>query len=313
MLKKVFLSTLLCTIVSAPIVGKVNAEELKENKPVKYVFKSSGKAAPIYINSDGSMSIPEKEILEVKTPDPEDFYIIKNGVKTNEVNPKYKHISDQWRYFEFYASKGRVNDLFVGEHPRPLDGINFDPSVDNPNSYNQTNMQQPGQQSNTKIPNGNQEKPPSPDQLASDNKGKPTKKDPNKDKKDDKEVNPNTEKKDDKKAEIPKNTVVNKDNKVAVNDKKVKQSANEQNKTDMNTNKSEPKSSEASKQDNNKDVKSKEESVTKVKAKENKSNKSQKELPKTGENDNVILRYVLFTFAVLSAVGIFSLSRKVKS
>ncbi|MBU6088256.1 hypothetical protein [Mammaliicoccus sciuri] len=60
MLKKILLSTLLCTTVTTPLIGKVNAEEVKQDKPVKYVFKSGGKASPVYINSDGSMTIPEE-------------------------------------------------------------------------------------------------------------------------------------------------------------------------------------------------------------------------------------------------------------
>ncbi|MDQ7130249.1 hypothetical protein, partial [Mammaliicoccus sciuri] len=130
MLKKILLSTLICTTLSTPVIGKVNAEEVKQDKPVKYVFKSGGKESPIYVNSDASMTIPEDVILEVYVEMPSDFYVVKNGVQTNEVNPKYKHIWDQWAYYDFYASKGRTADLFVGEHPRPLDGVTFVPKSD---------------------------------------------------------------------------------------------------------------------------------------------------------------------------------------
>ncbi|PNY96223.1 hypothetical protein CD035_04450, partial [Mammaliicoccus sciuri] len=131
MLKKILLSTLICTTLTTPVIGKVNAEEVKQDKPVKYVFKSGGDASPIYIDSDGSMTIPEKEILEVFIERPSDYYVVKNGVKTYEVTPKYKHIKDQWAYYDFYVSKGRTADLFVGEHPRPLDGVTFVPKSDN--------------------------------------------------------------------------------------------------------------------------------------------------------------------------------------
>ncbi|PCQ01665.1 hypothetical protein CP995_33765, partial [Klebsiella pneumoniae] len=110
--------------------GKVNAEEMKQDKPVKYVFKSGGKASPIYINSDGSMTIPEETELEVVAPKPNDYYVYKDGVETKEVNPKYNHIKNQREYMNFYISKGRTADLFVGEHPRPLDGVTFIPKSD---------------------------------------------------------------------------------------------------------------------------------------------------------------------------------------
>ncbi|MFT2139567.1 hypothetical protein [Staphylococcus sp. GDY8P145P] len=84
MLMKILLSTLLCTTLTTPLIGKVNAEEVKQDKPVKYVFKSGGKASPIYINSDGSMTIPEKELLEVYIDRPSDYYVVKDGVKTYE-------------------------------------------------------------------------------------------------------------------------------------------------------------------------------------------------------------------------------------
>ncbi|PCQ19414.1 hypothetical protein CP995_13765, partial [Klebsiella pneumoniae] len=131
MLKKIILSTLLCTTLTTPVIGKVNAEEVKQDKPVKYVFHNGGMLYPIRINYDGSMTVPEQggEILEIDAK-PGDFYIYKDGVPTNELNPKYKHIWDQWGYYDFYKSKGKVNDLFVGEHPRPLDGVTYDPKSD---------------------------------------------------------------------------------------------------------------------------------------------------------------------------------------
>ena len=131
MLKKILLSTLLCTTVTTPLIGKVNAEEMKQDKPVKYVFHNGGMRSPIGVNFDGSMTVPEQggEILEIDAK-PGDFYIYKDGVPTNELNPKYKHIWDQWGYYDFYKSKGKVNDLFVGEHPRPLDGVTFVPKSD---------------------------------------------------------------------------------------------------------------------------------------------------------------------------------------
>lgn len=75
MLKKIFLSTLLFTTITSPLIGKVYAEEVKDEKPVKYVFKSGGKESPVYINSDGSMTIPEETELEVLAPKPDDYYI----------------------------------------------------------------------------------------------------------------------------------------------------------------------------------------------------------------------------------------------
>ncbi|MEB6255635.1 hypothetical protein BUZ94_08575 [Mammaliicoccus sciuri] len=93
MLRKILLSTMLCTTLTTPLIGKVNAEELKDEKPVKYVFKSGGKASAIEVNYDGSMTIPEPggDLWDVDVK-PVDFYMTKNGVQTNEVNPKYKHI-----------------------------------------------------------------------------------------------------------------------------------------------------------------------------------------------------------------------------
>ncbi|MCY1029768.1 hypothetical protein, partial [Mammaliicoccus sciuri] len=74
----------------------VDKKVADNKKPVKYIFKSGGKESPVYINSDGSMTIPEETELEVLAPKPDDYYIYKDGVETKEVNPKYKHIKDQW-------------------------------------------------------------------------------------------------------------------------------------------------------------------------------------------------------------------------
>lgn len=118
MLMKILLSTLLCTTLTTPLIGKVNAEEVKQDKPVKYVFHNGGNSGVI-INLDGSMTIPDPngdhwDVVGM----PVDLYVKKNGVDTDELTPKYKHIWDQWAYYDFYASKGRTADLFVGEHPR---------------------------------------------------------------------------------------------------------------------------------------------------------------------------------------------------
>ncbi|WP_239748043.1 MULTISPECIES: hypothetical protein [unclassified Mammaliicoccus] len=131
MLMKILLSTLLCTTLTTPLIGKVNAEEVKQDKPVKYVFHNGGNSEVI-INLDGSMTIPDPngdhwDVVGM----PVDLYVKKNGVDTDELTPKYKHIWDQWAYYDFYASKGRTADLFVGEHPRPLDGEIFVPKYDN--------------------------------------------------------------------------------------------------------------------------------------------------------------------------------------
>ncbi|MES5812262.1 hypothetical protein ABKP99_10000 [Mammaliicoccus sciuri] len=166
MLKKILLSTLLCTTVTTPLIGKVNAEEVKQDKPVKYVFKSGGKASPVYINSDGSMTIPEEIEQEVVAPKPADYYIYKDGVETKEVNPKYKHIKDQWAYYDFYASKGKVADLLVGEHPRPLDGVTFVPKSDKTSDDKKTDVQKV--EPKTDQPNGQKE----PNKNATDNQSK---------------------------------------------------------------------------------------------------------------------------------------------
>ncbi|PSC78070.1 hypothetical protein C6576_09420, partial [Mammaliicoccus sciuri] len=155
MLKKILLSTLICTTLSTPVIGKVNAEEVKQDKPVKYVFKSGGKASPIYINSDGSMTIPEETELEVVAPKPNDYYVYKDGVETKEVNPKYNHIKNQREYMNFYISKGRTADLFVGEHPRPLDGVTFIPKSDKTSDDNNVNNPKDEPKSDQTEPNQN--------------------------------------------------------------------------------------------------------------------------------------------------------------
>ncbi|RIO73822.1 hypothetical protein BUZ85_05505 [Mammaliicoccus sciuri] len=288
MLKKIFLSTLLFSTITSPLIGKVYAEEVKDEKPVKYVFKSGGKESPIYVNSDASMTIPEDVILEVYVEMLSDFYVVKNGVKTEEVTPKYKHIWDQWEYYNFYASKGRTADLFVGEHPRPLDGVTFvsksdktsdDKKADDqkePNKYttdNQTKSDQPKQDVPTKV-----------EQPAKDNAKV--------DKKSDSQSNVV-----DKKDTADQNKVVSDKKAVADNQKSEPQSSDVSKKDDVK------------KEDNNKDVKAKS-SDSKAKSADNKSDKQQKELPKTGESDSTWLRNGLVILSAFIVLGIYRLSRK---
>ncbi|MCD3219871.1 hypothetical protein GP484_08370 [Mammaliicoccus sciuri] len=296
MLKKIFLSTLLCTTLSTPVIGKVNAEEMKQDKPVKYVFHNGGIRSPIGVNFDGSMTVPEQggEILEIDAK-PVDFFIYKDGVPTNELNPKYKHIWDQWGYYDFYKSKGKVNDLFVGEHPRPLDGVTYDPKSDNTSDDQKADDQ-------TDKPKSDQTEP---NQNNTDNKSKSDQP------KQDVPAKVEQPAKVDKKDTTDQNkSDTNKDNKAVANNK-----SNDQNKVAVNNQKSEPQSSDVykkvdvKKEDNNKDVKTKDTS-SKAKAADNKSDKQQKELPKTGESENTLFRTLLFTCVVISLLGIHRLTRK---
>ncbi|WP_239726836.1 MULTISPECIES: LPXTG cell wall anchor domain-containing protein [unclassified Mammaliicoccus] len=307
MLKKILLSTLLCTTVTTPLIGKVNAEEMKQDKPVKYVFKSGGKASAIEVNYDGSMTIPEPggELWDVDVK-PVDFYITKNGVQTNEVNPKYKHIWDQWAYYDFYASKGRTADLFVGEHPRPLDGGTFGPKSDNTSDDNNVNNPKDEPKSDQTEPNqnntDNKSKSDQPKQDVPAKVEQPAKVD--------KKSNSQGNVVDKKDATDQNKSDTNKDNKAVANNK-----SNDQNKVAVNNQKSEPQTSDVSKkvdvkkEDNNKDVKTKDTS-SKAKAADNKSDKQQKELPKTGESENTLFRTLLFTCVVISLLGIHRLKRK---
>ena len=308
MLKKILLSTLICTTLTTPVIGKVNAEEVKQDKPVKYVFKSGGEASPIYINSDGSMTIPEKEILEVFIERPSDYYVVKNGVKTYEVTPKYKHIKDQWAYYDFYVSKGRTADLFVGEHPRPLDGVTFVPKSDNTSDNQKADDQKD-------EPKSDQPKDqPEPNKNTTDNQS--TSDQPKQDVPTKVEQPAKDNVKVDKKSDSQSNVVdkkdtadQNKDNKVVVNNK-----SDNQNKVAMNNQKSEPQSSNVSKkvdvkkEDNNKDVKAKT-TDSNAKDADNKSDKQQKELPKTGESENTLFRTLLFTCVVISLLGTYRITR----
>ncbi|MCJ0936518.1 hypothetical protein [Mammaliicoccus sciuri] len=306
MLKKILLSTLLCTTVTTPLIGKVNAEEMKQDKPVKYVFHNGGMRSPIGVNFDGSMTVPEQggEILEIDAK-PVDFFIYKDGVPTNELNPKYKHIWAQWRYYDFYKSKGKVNDLFVGEHPRPLDGVTFVPKSDKTSDDKKVDDQ--------KVePKSDQPKDqPEPNKKTTDNQSMTEQPKP--------DVPAKVEQpaKVDKKSNSQGNVVdkkdatdTNKDNKVVANNK-----SDNQNKVAMNNQKSESQSSDVSKkvdvkkEDNNKDVKTKETS-SKAKAADNKSDKQQKELPKTGESDSTWLRNGLVILSAFIFLGIYRLSRK---
>ncbi|WP_185160437.1 LPXTG cell wall anchor domain-containing protein [Mammaliicoccus sciuri] len=307
MLKKILLSTLLCTTVTTPLIGKVNAEEMKQDKPVKYVFKSGGKASAIEVNYDGSMTIPEPggELWDVDVK-PVDFYITKNGVQTNEVNPKYKHIWDQWAYYDFYASKGRTADLFVGEHPRPLDGVTFIPKSDKTSYDNNVNNPKDEPKSDQTEPNqnntDNKSKSDQPKQDVPAKVEQPAKVD--------KKSNSQGNVVDKKDATDQNKSDTNKDNKAVANNK-----SNDQNKVAVNNQKSEPQTSDVSKkvdvkkEDNNKDVKTKDTS-SKAKAADNKSDKQQKELPKTGESENTLFRTLLFTCVVISLLGIHRLKRK---
>jgi len=304
MLKKILLSTLLCTTVTTPLIGKVNAEEMKQDKPVKYVFKSGGKASPIYINSDGSMTIPEETELEVVAPKPNDYYVYKDGVETKEVNPKYNHIKNQREYMNFYISKGRTADLFVGEHPRPLDGVTFIPKSDKTSDDNNVNNPKDEPKSDQTEPNQNN----------TDNKSKSDQP------KQDVPAKVEQPAKVDKKSNSQGNVIdkkdatdTNKDNKVVANNK-----SDNQNKVAMNNQKSESQSSDVSKkvdvkkEDNNKDVKAK---ITdsKAKAADNKSDKQQKELPKTGESENPWIQVGLLSLVGLSLIGLYTIDRKSKA
>ncbi len=301
MLKKIFLSTLLYTTITSPLIGKVYAEEVKDEKPVKYVFKSGGKASAIEVNYDGSMTIPEPggDLWDVDVK-PVDFYITKNGVQTNEVNPKYKHIWDQWAYYDFYASKGRTADLFVGEHPRPLDGVTFVPKSDK-TSDNQKEEPKSDQQEPNKNTTDNQSKSDQPKQDVPAKVEQPAKDKAKVDKKSDSQSNV-VDKKDT--ADQNKDNT-NIDNKAIANNK-----SNDQNKVSVNNQKSEPQSSDVSKkvdvkkEDSNKDVKAKS-SDNKAK-----SDKQQKELPKTGESDSTWLRNGLVILSTFIVLGIYRLSRK---
>ncbi|MEK4394154.1 hypothetical protein MHH94_08945 [Mammaliicoccus sp. FSL K6-3158] len=317
MLKKILLSTLLCTTVTTPLIGKVNAEEMEQDKPVKYVFHNGGMLYPIRVNYDGSMTVPEQggEILEIDAK-PVDFFIYKDGVPTNELNPKYKHIWDQWGYYDFYKSKGKVNDLFVGEHPRPLDGVTYDPKSDKTSDDKKVDDQkvepksdQPKDQPKDQTePNKNttdnqstsdqpkQDVPTKVDQTAKDNAKI--------DKKSDSQSNV-VDKKD---ATDQNKSDTNKDNKVVANNK-----SDKQNKVAMINHKSEPQSSDVSKKvdvkkEDNKDVKAKT-TDSNAKDADNKSDKQQKELPKTGESENTLFRTLLFTCVVISLLGIYRITR----
>ncbi|MEX5936871.1 hypothetical protein [Mammaliicoccus sciuri] len=294
MLTKILLSTLLCTTVTTPLIGKVNAEEVKQDKPVKYVFKSGGKASPVYINSDGSMTIPEEIEQEVVAPKPADYYIYKDGVETKEVNPKYQHIKDQWAYYDFYASKGKVADLLVGEHPRPLDGVTFVPKSDKTSDDKKTDVQKV--EPKTDQPNGQKE----PNKNATDNQSKSDQPKQGVPVKVEQPTKDNA--KVDKKSDSQSNVVDKKD-------------TDNQNKVAVNNQKSEPQSSDVSKkvdvkkEDSNKGVEAKG-SDSKAKSADNKSDKQQKELPKTGESDSTWLRNGLVILSAFIFLVIYRLSRK---
>ncbi|MFY2151861.1 hypothetical protein ACOSZA_02840 [Mammaliicoccus sciuri] len=281
MLKKILLSTLICTTLSTPVIGKVYAEEVKDEKPVKYVFKSGGMRSPIGVNYDGSMTVPEQdgEILEIDAK-PVDFYIYKDGVPTNEINPKYKYIWDQWGYYDFYKSKGRVNDLFVGEHPRPLDGVTYDPKSD---------KLEPNKKTTDNQPKSDQPKKDTPTKVE-----QPAKDDGKVDKKSDTQSNV-----------VDKKDTADQNKDVSVNKPVANNKSNDQNKVAVNNQKSDPQSSDTSKKENsNKDVKAKS-SDSKAK-----SDKQQKELPKTGESDSTWLRNGLVILSAFIALVIYRLSRK---
>ncbi|WP_436875500.1 hypothetical protein [Mammaliicoccus sciuri] len=309
MLKKIILSTLLCTTLTTPVIGKVNAEEVKQDKPVKYVFHNGGMLYPIRVNYDGSMTVPEQggEILEIDAK-PGDFYIYKDGVPTNELNPKYKHIWDQWGYYDFYKSKGKVNDLFVGEHPRPLDGVTYDPKSDKTSDDKKVDDQ--------KVePKSDQPKDqPEPNKKTTDNQSMTEQP------KQDVPAKVEQPAKVDKKSNSQGNVVdkkdatdTNKDNKVVANNK-----SDNQNKVAMNNQKSESQSSDVSKkvdvkkEDNNKDVKAKS-TDSKAKAADNKSDKQQKELPKMGESENPWVQVGLLSLVGLSLIGLYTINRKSKA
>lgn len=295
MLKKILLSTLICTTLSTPVIGKVYAEEVKDEKTVKYVFKSGGKESPIYVNSDASMTIPEDVILEVYVEMPSDFYVVKNGVKTEEVTPKYKHIWDQWEYYNFYASKGRTADLFVGEHPRPLDGVTFVPKSDNTSNDQKTDNQKDApksdQPNSQTEPNKNttdiQSKSDQPKQDVPVKVEQPAKDYAKVDKKSDTQSNVV-----DKKDTDDQNKVVSDKKAVADNQKSETQSSDTSKKVDVK------------KEDSNKDVKAKSSDN------KSKSDKQQKELPKTGESDSTWLRNGLVILSAFIVLGIYRLSRK---
>ena len=366
MLKKVLLSTLLCTTLGTTVIDKANAEEVKNEQPVKYVFKSGGKYSPVYTNRDGSLTVPEELEQEVYVYPPAEFFIFKNGKITDELLPKYQYILDQERYYRWYTSKGKTADLFVGEHPRPVNGEVFVPKYsavsDNTNSNDQQNDTNGNQPEPTKVdqpseaPKKDDATPkaeaPKKDDVTS--KAETPKKDdatpkaeapkkddanakaeaPKKDdvtpkaeapKKDDAKTKAEAPKKDDAKAkaEAPKKDDVKakaeapkkddaktKAETPKKDDVKVKTEAPK--KDDVKVKAEAPKKDEV-KSEASKKEDSKNEKVNKDnKAADKKSDNQQKELPKTGENDNTLLRNVLLTVIGLSLIGVYRLLRKAK-
>ncbi|MCD8808615.1 hypothetical protein K1Y25_05095 [Mammaliicoccus sciuri] len=266
-----------------------NKKVADKEKAVKYVFKSGGKESPVYINSDGSMTIPEETELEVLAPKPDDYYIYKDGVETKEVNPKYKHIKDQWAYYKFYASKGKVADLLVGEHPRPLDGVTFVPKSDKTSDDNKSDGQKV-------VPKTDQPKDQSePNKNTSDNQSKSDQ--PKQDVPAKVEQPAKDNAKVDKKDTADQNKVVSDKKAVADNQKSETQPSDVSKKVDVKI------------EDINKNVKAKS-SDSKAKAADNKSNKQQKELPKTGESDSTWLRNGLVILSAFIFLVIYRMSRK---
>ncbi|MBU6088255.1 hypothetical protein [Mammaliicoccus sciuri] len=94
-----------------------------------------------------------------------------------------------------------------------------------------------------------------------------------------------------------------------------KKDTDNQNKVAVNNQKSEPQSSDVSKkvdvkkEDSNKGVEAKG-SDSKAKSADNKSDKQQKELPKTGESDSTWLRNGLVILSAFIFLVIYRLSRK---
>ena len=356
MLKKVLLSTLLCTTLGTTVIDKANAEEVKNEQPVKYVFKSGGKYSPVYTNRDGSLTVPEEAEAEVYVSPPSEFFIFKNGKITDELLPKYQYILDQERYYYWYTSKGRTADLFVGEHPRPVNGEVFVPKYstvsDNTNSNDQQNDTNGNQPEPTKVEQPSEApkkddvtpKAEAPKKDDATPKAEAPKKDdvtpkseaPKKDdvtpksdepKKDEvtpkaeapkkDEVTPKAEapKKDDVKvkAEVPKKDDVKvKTEAPKKGDVKVKAEVPKKNEVTPKT--EAPKKDDATpKAEASKKTDSKNEKVNKDnKTADKKSDNQQKELPKTGENDNTLLRNVLLTVIGLSLIGVYRLLRKAK-
>ncbi|GGI41689.1 LPXTG cell wall anchor domain-containing protein [Mammaliicoccus stepanovicii] len=303
MYKKLIYSTLIGVGLLGSISGNIEAspngnietnvdKELKNNSgsdsnikvEKEYVFKQIQNGPQQVINNDGSISLGTGYVIDMWIAPPADYWL-----PNKKLNPKYSHIDDQLDYMDWYTKNGKYADLFIGKHPRPVNGQVFKPK--NQTTDDDVKKEEPKKE---KPNNGEPKK----DKIVKEEpkKEKPNNGEPKKDK---------IVKEEPKKEEAKQGkTTTDKTTKDTTTDKTTKEipkqvSKNQTPIKDLNKDKAQSgnvkPSDRISKNIDSKDV------------------KNNKQLPQTGEVDGTFNYSLLFGLVGIALIGFTSVRKRIKS